>query len=172
MMLSMAARKSKRGKFETFDDDENATLRQALVEYVDANKLSTNDLKPLLGVSQQTAAGYVNGSGGFSRPAARQLCWLLGYEGIDDFFKAKGAFRTRNGVAQPQKATPQAFAMSLAQRVNVSDLAIKRVNERYANESHHIERWWLDRYIQEQSAVDAERLRRLDDTRKGRVDND
>lgn len=169
MMNFVAAKKAKLGKFETFDDDENEALRRALREYADKNKLSTTDLKPILFVSQQTAAGYLNGSGGFSRPAARQLCWLLGYEGIDDFLKSAGVFRSRPGVdlkLVKEPMTPQAFAATLARRVNVSELAMSRVNKRYEHESHHVERWWLDRYLQEQSAIDEEQLRRLEDVRK------
>ena len=168
-MLAMATKRPKRGKFETFDDDENEALRAALQEYVAKNNLSTNDLKPILFVSQQTAAGYLNGSGGFSRPAARTLCWLLGYEGIDDFLKAKGVFKTSAGVkAVKKEGVPQDFAATLARRVGVSDLAMARVNKRYANETHHIERWWLDRYIQEQTAVDEETLRRLEEARNNK----
>jgi hypothetical protein len=173
MMLAVAHRKPKRGKFETFDDDENAALREELQAYVAKNGLSTNDLKPILLVSQQTAAGYLNGSGGFSRLAARQLCWMLGYEGVDDFLRAKGVFKVGpNRVAGTGPTTPQEFAMTLARRVGVTDLAMDRVNKRYEREPHHIERWWLDHYIQEQSAVDTERLRRLDEARRPRRDDD
>lgn len=175
MMLAMSPRRTKRGKFETFDEDENEALRQALSEYVAKNDLSTTDLKPLLYVSQQTAAGYLNGSGGFSRPAARQLAYLLGYDGVDDFLKAHGVFRSnprdKNANGNRNDEPERAMAMSIGRRLGISELAMSRVNKRFGSD-HHVSRWWVDRYIQEQAAVDEERLRRLEDARQPPRDED
>lgn len=162
MMLSMAPAKVTRlrGKPETFDEAENAAIRDALRGYVQRNKLTGEELGRKLDVSQQTAGGYVNGTGGFSWPAARSIAWLLGFEGVDELLKEYHAFKGPKGQANTNAGTgdERDDARRFARRLGVSEEAMSRVDARLGDQ-HHIVRWWVDRYSQEQTSIDEERLR-------------
>lgn len=165
MMLSMAPAKVVRirGKPETFSPEEIAAIRAAIRGYYKRNGMTGAKLGEKLGVSQQTANGYVNGTGGFSLPTARAIAWMLGYDGIDELLREHGALKVPDFVAAKLGKSPsQGDAARMACRLGVSETAIERVNARIGD-AHHIPRWWMDKYIQEQAALDEERLQTAED---------
>lgn len=157
MMLSMAPAKVSRlrGKPEQYTHEEAEAIRSALKGYANRNDFKSAAIGEQLGVSQQTANGYLNGTGGFSRPAANDIARLLGFDHAEDLLREHKIGLQRDPTP---KLPEREDATRIARRLGVSETAIDRVNVRIG-ETHHIARWWVDKYIQEQASVDEERLR-------------
>jgi hypothetical protein len=154
LALVVAGSDKKTGKPETFTKEQNDALREELVEWADAHNYVSERLGELLGVRQQTANGYYNGTGNFSWPAACALAWQLGYLGVDELLIEHNVLR-HDGVKVER--TDRGHAIALARRMHLSEVAIERVNAREKEATHHVTHWWVDRYIQEHRAILEER---------------
>lgn len=143
----------KRGKPETFRKEQNEALREELVEWADTNGYTSERIGELLGVGQQTASGYLNGTGNFSWPAACALAWHRGYQGVDEMLIEHGVFRDGAKITR----TDREHAEHLAHKMKLSEVAIERVNAREKEAPHHVPSWWVDKYIQEHRAILEER---------------
>lgn len=77
-------------KRAVFSPRQNAALREAL-QNIETNYASQAALGEAIGVEQQTAGRLLRDDrAGFSFSTASRLVRLVGFEGVDAFFTAKG----------------------------------------------------------------------------------
>lgn len=80
----------KQGHPSVFTPAQNRKLREELRGYSDRAGLSQASLGEALGVTQQVAGRLLGKTGGFSYRTATRLAHLLGFDGVDAFFVARG----------------------------------------------------------------------------------
>ncbi len=136
-------------KPETFNDKENAALRDALRKLKDDRGWSQVETGRQLGIGQQAAGTILNRKGGFSFPTAEKLAELLLVSGPRDIISAAGA--TPHPMRVPQGWGNRDLAVSIARRLSYDEEVIRRVVVKYQEQTYQTlpAKWWNERIVNE-----------------------
>ena len=148
------------GKPESFSEEENKVLRDALRKFAVDNKLTQAAVGRALDIAQQNA-GRLTGSSpfvGMGRKTANLLAVKLGYRDAEHFLKERGVLAELQAPREGAEWGDRDSAARIAKHLNIDETAIRNVVARYSrNEDHHRPmKWWIGKFREEEVEMAAD----------------